>query len=326
MEEIRTALMMRQVKKLHDMAVVSDRLCPMINKKLEKMKFQSRNMNTIPALGDKFEVDDEGEKYVVNIPQRTCTCRVWELTGIPCTHGLAAIKYLNDDASNFVHEYYTISKYLQAYKYALEPLNGPLHWPQCEGSVIKPPTVKNMPGRPKKNRIRDPHEVDPKNPNRLKRKGLVMTCGNCGERGHNTRGCKKEKVEKPTKEKGAKGRPKKNEATTKDKGKMPVISKAEQKQIAMEKAIAMRGAGLYISEGSGNQYFRTPDQRGVTHTTHGGESGGRGRGRPRGGARGRARGGARGSARGGAAGSVASNLPSGSTLLECSATQESINK
>ncbi|XP_057803580.1 uncharacterized protein LOC131018908 [Salvia miltiorrhiza] len=201
LEEIRTTLMMRQMKKLHDMAVVSDRLCPMINKKLEKMKFQSRNMNTIPTLGDKFEVDDEGEKYVVNIPVRTCTCRVWDLTGIPCTHGLAVIKYLNDDASDFVHEYYTVSKYLQPYKYALEPLNGPLHWPQCEGSVIKPPTVKNMPGRPKKNRIRDPHEVDPKNPNRFKRKGLVMTCGNCGERGHNTRSCKKEKVEKPTKEK-----------------------------------------------------------------------------------------------------------------------------
>ncbi|XP_057784942.1 uncharacterized protein LOC131002463 [Salvia miltiorrhiza] len=287
LEEIRTALMMRQVKKLHVMAKVSDKLCPMISKKLEKMMHQSRNMNIIHALGDKFEVDDEGEKYVFNIPLRR------------------------------------FSKYLQAYKYTLEPLNGPLHWPQCEGSVIKPPTVKNMPGRPMKNRIRDPHEVDPKNPNRLKRKGLVMTCGNCGECGHNTRGCKKEKVEKPTKEKGAKRRPKKNDATARDPGKRPMMSKAEQREIAMEKAFAMRGAGLYISEGSGNQYFRTPDQRGVTHITQGGASGasgsrGRGRGRPRGGARGRAR--------GGATGSGASNQESGNTVLEGSTTQESINK
>ncbi|XP_057808060.1 uncharacterized protein LOC131022538 [Salvia miltiorrhiza] len=187
MEEIRTSLMVRQVKKLHNMAEYTDRICPMINKKLETLKYEARNMNPLPALHDKFEVDDSGEKYVVNIPEKICSCRMWELTGIQCKHVVCAIRYLKEEPSTYVCDYYTVDRYLQAYKYALEPLNGEMLWPQCEGDKIKPPLVKNMPGRPKKNRVRDPLEVDPKN--RLKRKGLVMTCGNCGEKGHNNRKC-----------------------------------------------------------------------------------------------------------------------------------------
>ncbi|XP_057803697.1 uncharacterized protein LOC131019029 [Salvia miltiorrhiza] len=227
MEEIRTSIMVRQVKKLHNMAEITYKICPMINKKLEKLKYEARNLNPLPALGDKFEVEEAGDKYVVNIPLKTCSCRMWELTGIPCKHAMCAIRFLKEDPSAYVSEYYTVSRYLQAYKYALEPLNGELLWPQCEGEKIKPPVVKKMPGRPKKNRVRDPLEVDPKNPSRLRRKCLVMTCGNCGEQGHNTRSCKKEKVEKTTTEKGKRGRPKKPTAPEVDKGKSPMPSKAE---------------------------------------------------------------------------------------------------
>ncbi|XP_035845377.1 uncharacterized protein LOC118491594 [Helianthus annuus] len=67
-------------------------------------------------------------------------------------------------------------------------------WMQ-EGVVLKkgfqpmdPPPIKSAPGRPKKNRKRDPHE-DPKRPGKLTKHGVIMKCSNCGARGHNKRKC-----------------------------------------------------------------------------------------------------------------------------------------
>ena len=49
--------------------------------------------------------------------------------------------------------------------------------------------MKKMPGRPKINRRRAPEE-DPKNPTKLTRFGIQMTCQVCGGQGHNNRACK----------------------------------------------------------------------------------------------------------------------------------------
>ena len=67
-----------------------------------------------------------------------------------------------------------------------------------------------MPGRPKKKRFRAAHE--PKaGSDRISRAGAVMTCKNCGEAGHNKKGCKKSSIPSVTKEKGKPGRPKKKQ-------------------------------------------------------------------------------------------------------------------
>ncbi|GJZ80798.1 pentatricopeptide repeat-containing protein [Tanacetum coccineum] len=64
-----------------------------------------------------------------------------------------------------------------------------------------------MPGRPKKKRIRASHEN--KSSTKISRVGIPMTCQNCGEPGHNKKGCKNPTIPKPPKEKGKAGRPKK---------------------------------------------------------------------------------------------------------------------
>ncbi|KAL6558613.1 hypothetical protein OROMI_018963 [Orobanche minor] len=110
------------------------------------------------------------------------------------------------EPSAYVHYYYTVQRYLEAYKYVIEPLVGEEMWPEAEGYQVKPPTVRKLSGRPKKVRRRAPEE-DPKNPNKLRRFGLVMTCMNCQQKGHNSATCKNEKVPKPAK--GKRGRPRK---------------------------------------------------------------------------------------------------------------------
>lgn len=57
-----------------------------------------------------------------------------------------------------------------------------------QGNAIRPPQVKVGPGRPRRNRRRDPHE-DPKHPEKLTKHGRVMTCKTCHQLGHNKRTC-----------------------------------------------------------------------------------------------------------------------------------------
>ncbi|XP_057784761.1 uncharacterized protein LOC131002283 [Salvia miltiorrhiza] len=205
-EEIRTSLMVRQVKKYKEMSVVDDRICPAVRKQLEKRREYSANCHTFPALGGKFEVHIEAGNFVVNLGGRSCTCRVWDLTGIPCIHAISAVHFMNLDPADFVHDFYTVRKYLQAYEVGLEPVRGANMWPEVVGSIVKPPEVRKMPGRPKKKRRRDPEE---KNTHKLSKHGVRMTCGKCHQEGHNIRGCKNEIVHKPPQEKRRRGRPSK---------------------------------------------------------------------------------------------------------------------
>lgn len=48
--------------------------------------------------GDQAEVANiGGSKNVVDLGLRTCSCRRWELTGIPCKHAISAI-YIHEEA------------------------------------------------------------------------------------------------------------------------------------------------------------------------------------------------------------------------------------
>ncbi|GJX29343.1 reverse transcriptase domain-containing protein [Tanacetum coccineum] len=111
-------------------------------------------------------------------------------------------------AEDYLPDYFRKEMYIQAYNQYLTPVDGMSFWPECgESSIILPPKPKTMPGRPRKKRIRARHETN--SSYRVSRTGTEMTCQNCGEKGHNKAGCKKEKVVKPPKPPTKKCRPKK---------------------------------------------------------------------------------------------------------------------
>lgn len=141
-----------------------------------------------------------GDRFIVSLGAKNCSCGHWDITGIPCIHGLSAIHFMRHDPADYVHPCFTVEAYRKAYSFGLQAINGEKMWPKASGYPIEPPLIRKMPGRPKKKRIRDKEEKDPKNPNRLRRTGLQMTCQNCFQVGHNARSCKNEKVQKPQKE------------------------------------------------------------------------------------------------------------------------------
>ena len=40
-----------------------------------------------------FEIHDPPYKHVVDLRKKVCSCRSWQLKGIPCGHALTAIHY-----------------------------------------------------------------------------------------------------------------------------------------------------------------------------------------------------------------------------------------
>ncbi|KAL0307661.1 UNVERIFIED_CONTAM: hypothetical protein Sangu_3017100 [Sesamum angustifolium] len=76
---------------------------------------------------------------------------------------------------------------MKAYSYCIHPVPDPTFWPQdleVEPTNLLPPIVRRMPGRPKKNRRKEPGEA----PNVVRRSNMVR-CKVCNDLGHNKRTC-----------------------------------------------------------------------------------------------------------------------------------------
>ena len=130
----------------------------------------------------------------MDIKKKTCTCREWDLTGIPCQHAICAIYASQSEPEKFVDEWYLEDRYLKAYNNMLKPMKGKYLWKETGLEPIHPPPHRKMPGRPKTARRKDPDES--KKFGKLSRKGRVMTCRLCKSTRHNIRGCpvRKDKV------------------------------------------------------------------------------------------------------------------------------------
>ncbi|GJY37347.1 pentatricopeptide repeat-containing protein [Tanacetum coccineum] len=187
----------------------TDDICPNIQKRLELIKDQQRFWHVIPAGGNLFEVRNGSHAYSIDEQHRTCSCRMWQLSGLPCSHAIAVIFKLNRRAEEYVPDCFRKRMFHDAYHQYLTPVGGMNFWPDCsEMSKVLPPKPKKMPGRPRKKRIRASHET--KYPNKISRSGVQMTCSNCFQRGHNNSSCKNQTVLLSPKPPAKKGIPRKN--------------------------------------------------------------------------------------------------------------------
>ncbi|XP_021763955.1 uncharacterized protein LOC110728619 [Chenopodium quinoa] len=173
-------------------------LCPRIQEKLDKEKHKATYCDVHPSTDQLFNVIHGLNLLVVNLEEKTCSCRKWEMVGISCCHVVACIFFMNKEAEDYVERCYTREAYLQAYAGSIPPFEGERFWPKVQ-CPLDPPPIKIGPGRPRKNIIRDPFE-NPKKPGCLTKSGVKMTCSLCKYKGHNKRRCpNKDTIPPPTK-------------------------------------------------------------------------------------------------------------------------------
>ncbi|XP_057423086.1 uncharacterized protein LOC130717015 [Lotus japonicus] len=169
----------------------NNQICPLVQQKLESMKRQS-DYWLATWCGDtgynQFEVSRGSDKYTVDLQLRTCACRRWDLSGIPCPHAVSCIWHNRHVPENYVDAAYRRHTFIDTYSHIIQPNNGPKLWPEVDALPLNPPYVRRAPGRPKK--MRNISNDEPRNPNRLRRHHTTVKCRRCGEYGHNKRTCR----------------------------------------------------------------------------------------------------------------------------------------
>ena len=126
--------------------------------------------------------------YIVDFNTKSCDCKRWQLTGIPCHHVIACCRTDRIDAETLVHSCYTVETYKEAYSHNLMPLRGRSHWEKTNGSQVHPPLYTKVMGRPKKNRKKSPEEKLKKGDIVLTKHGVTMHCSICRKPDHNRKG------------------------------------------------------------------------------------------------------------------------------------------
>jgi len=96
------------------------------------------------------------KRHTVDLENHKCSYREWQITGKPCKHALAWIcSNRGVQISDYVHEYYSVTKFRAAYEQRVEPMPDRSQWPHFElGFKVFPPLLGRRPGRPKVVRIR----------------------------------------------------------------------------------------------------------------------------------------------------------------------------
>lgn len=166
--------------------------------KIFKFKKDAASQCTVDWNGaDLFQVKGSwGEQTVVNLKQKVCTCRKWEVSGIPCKHAIACIYDMADNnmdvgiPEDWVHDSYKLKTWIEVYSHKVNPVNGPQFWKKFEcATTLLPPKVVPQIGRPSKKRKKSKGEIEMVKDGKLTRKGKQVRCSICKMTGHNKRSC-----------------------------------------------------------------------------------------------------------------------------------------
>ena len=56
------------------------------------------------------------------------SCRMWDITGIPCSHAIACIFFNKQDTEQCVNKCFQVSTYKACYELIIVPINGQNMW------------------------------------------------------------------------------------------------------------------------------------------------------------------------------------------------------
>ena len=122
-------------------------------------------------------------RFIVDLEKKECTCRGWQLTGLPCVHAIAFIGTRRVELEDFVDHYYSIEMFKAAYVTVVPPMPGKEEWEKVEiGFKLLPPKCNRAAGRPRKRRMVGVEEGG--STSKGKRR-----CKRCGGLGHLQKTC-----------------------------------------------------------------------------------------------------------------------------------------
>ncbi|XP_074265653.1 uncharacterized protein LOC141588094 [Silene latifolia] len=204
MEWMKRYVMKRNFEKREGVGKYKAKFMPYAEKYTKKVIEESRFCLVERATTELFEVEYRGEFHSVNLHTRSCTCRHWDLTGLPCIHAVASILKQRQVVRDYIDEAYSKAKFESAYAHVVLPMPGSKQWEKSGLPEPLPPHERKMLGRPSKKKRRK--EAGEAQTEKVKRQKRSNKCSNCGGLGHHKRTCKNPAAEARA-PKNAGGRP-----------------------------------------------------------------------------------------------------------------------
>ncbi|GMN54154.1 hypothetical protein TIFTF001_023278 [Ficus carica] len=87
--------------------------------------------SSMPRPADRFEyaiTNNAGQIWIVDISERTCTCRRFQVDQIPCPHAMAVCNHRRIDPYNYCSNYYTKDYLYACYSSVVHPIGSAEGW------------------------------------------------------------------------------------------------------------------------------------------------------------------------------------------------------
>ncbi|GMN60452.1 hypothetical protein TIFTF001_029541 [Ficus carica] len=181
-EWLRALLQRWFVERREEALKITYKLAPK-TEKLIRTHF-SVGLSVTPRPADQFEyavTSNDGQIWIVDMSERICTCRRFQVDQIPCPHAMAVCNYRRIDPYNYCSNYYTKDYLYSCYADVVHPIGSAEAWDVSEEvslQIVNPPTTKRGLGRPRVRRI--PSQGEEHEP---------IRCGRCNGYRHNRQTC-----------------------------------------------------------------------------------------------------------------------------------------
>lgn len=80
-------------------------ITPNYSEKLEENKKYAKYCEAHKVGPDIWQVSSGEKQYYVNLATKSCDCRRWDMTGVTCSHVIAAMSKVHMHPEDFVHEF-----------------------------------------------------------------------------------------------------------------------------------------------------------------------------------------------------------------------------
>ncbi|ERN18512.1 hypothetical protein AMTR_s00065p00037640 [Amborella trichopoda] len=166
-------------------------LAPSAEKQMAESHLLAQNYRVIRSSEVEFEILFAEQTNIVNIDTVSCSCRAWQLYGLPCSHATASLVSCNKSVYQFTDKCFTVANYRDTYSQAVNPLPDKGEWEKlAEGGEdgnskasisVRPPKVRRPPGRPKMKQVCTED---------LYRQKHTVHCRRCNQTGHYKTTCR----------------------------------------------------------------------------------------------------------------------------------------
>ena len=118
-----------------------------------------------------FQVQTREFDYIVDIGNKTCDYRRWDLIGIPCNHAIACLRHERILVEDMLPSCYSTETYSNVYAFNIMPCRDKTMWEKMNGPLVQPPIYeKRLEG-----------QQNPGGSNLLKcKEGLGQSCRSMG--------------------------------------------------------------------------------------------------------------------------------------------------